>query len=60
MDEESIDESVLKKTGFLLVDYRIEGLTTVSPKLEYNQPIERPSPQIPEQELQECFTRLDD
>lgn len=60
MDEESIDESVLKKTGFSLVDYRIEGLTTVSPKLEYNQPIERPSPQIPEQELKGCFTRLDD
>ena len=60
MDEESIDESVLKKTGFLLVDYKIEGLTTVSPKLEYNQPIERPSPQISEQELKECFARLGD
>lgn len=30
----------------VLVDYQIEGLTTVSPKLEYNKPIYRPTPEL--------------
>ena len=58
MSADSLDNTVLCRSGFSLVDYRIENLTTVSPKLEYNQPIERPSPQIPDQELEECFMRL--
>jgi acetolactate synthase-1/2/3 large subunit len=40
----------LGKSGCLF-DYRIEGLTTVSPKLEYNQPIYNPSPYLPKDEL---------
>ena len=58
MNAVTIDSSVLCKPGFSLIDYQIDGLTTVSPKLEYNQPIERPSPQISDQELNECFMQL--
>jgi acetolactate synthase-1/2/3 large subunit len=34
-----------------IIEYIIEGQTTVSPKLEYNNPIERVSPLLPEDEL---------
>jgi acetolactate synthase I/II/III large subunit len=34
-----------------VVELRIDGLTTVSPKLEFDMPIERPSPQLSEAEL---------
>ena len=34
----------------LFYEYQIDGLTTVSPKLEYNRPINQPSPQIDENE----------
>ena len=33
-----------------VVEMVIDGATTVSPKLEYNQPIDRPSPLLPEEE----------
>ena len=33
-----------------LIEYRINGLTTVCPKLEYNKPIEMPIPLLPERE----------
>lgn len=36
-----------------IIEYAIIGLTTVSPKLEYNKPIDRPSPELPENELKE-------
>lgn len=38
-----------------IVDYQIEGLTTVSPKLEYNQPIYNTSPYLDAQELQDII-----
>lgn len=34
----------------IFYNYQIDGLTTVSPKLEYNRPINQPSPQIEENE----------
>jgi len=34
----------------IFYEYQIEDLTTVSPKLEYNRPINQPSPQINENE----------
>jgi acetolactate synthase-1/2/3 large subunit len=40
-----------------LVNYLVRGLTTVSPKLEYNKPIDRPSPQLPETEYN-CIAKL--
>ena len=33
-----------------IIEYRIDGLTTVSPKLEYNKPIQMPIPLLPEEE----------
>lgn len=38
-------------TKFCIVEYIIDGLTTVSPKLEYNKPIEQPTPVLPPDEL---------
>ena len=35
----------------VLINYKISGLTTVSPKLEYNKPINMPSPQLSVEEL---------
>lgn len=40
---------------FCIVEYSIDGLTTVSPKLEYNKPIEQPTPMLPEEELEEAL-----
>ena len=34
----------------IFYEYQIDDLTTVSPKLEYNRPINQPSPQINENE----------
>lgn len=39
-----------------IVEYVIEGLTTVSPKLEYNNPIELVSPLLPKEELSEFLS----
>jgi len=33
-----------------IIEYRTNGLTTVSPKLEYNKPIQMPIPLLPEEE----------
>ena len=33
-----------------VIEYLTEGITTVSPKLEYNKPIEMPMPQLPMEE----------
>lgn len=35
-----------------IVEYVVEGQTTVAPKLEYNKPIEMPLPSLPEEELE--------
>ena len=44
MDENNIDCSVFNKYKYCLLDYVVDGLTTVSPKLEVNKPIYQPSP----------------
>lgn len=50
MDEDSIDKEKLSSDGFSVIDYHIHGLTTVSPKLEFNKPIDMPLPSISEEE----------
>ena len=50
MDESKLTSDGLNDDGFCLIDYHIDGLTTVSPKLEYNKPIDRPIPLLPEEE----------
>lgn len=37
--------------GPLIIEYKINGLTEVCPKLEYNKPIYQPNPQLEESEL---------
>lgn len=51
----TICEQLLKamfKYRNIIVDYMIEGFTTVSPKLEYNQPIYNSSPYLPQDEIE--------
>lgn len=47
--KELLDE--IMKNRNCIIEYVIEGLTTVSPKLEYNNPIELVSPLLPKEEL---------
>lgn len=44
------------KLNNCVVECLIEGLTTVSPKLEYNKPIEKPIPLLPDDEFQDNMT----
>lgn len=41
-----------------MINYVVSGLTTVSPKLEYNKPIDKPSPQLPDDEYQSVMDSL--
>lgn len=43
-------EDTIQKAN--LIEYKIEGLTTVCPKLEYNKPIESPIPLLDEEEFE--------
>lgn len=56
MDEDKLEDyKCIKKIidNNVLVNYHIEGLTTVSPKLEYNKPIYMPLPLLEFNELRE-------
>lgn len=44
--------------GPRMVNYVVKGLTTVSPKLEYNKPIDKPSPQLPDDEYQKVMDSI--
>lgn len=56
ISENDLDNQELLLAIFLkrhcLIEYLIEGNTEVSPKLEYNKPIEKPLPLLSEEELQ--------
>lgn len=41
-----------------MINYVVKGLTTVSPKLEYNKPIDKPSPQLPDDEYKSVMDSL--
>ena len=41
-----------------MINYVVKGLTTVSPKLEYNKPIDKPSPQLPDDEYKSVMESL--
>lgn len=47
-----------RSEGPRLFDYVIDGLTTVNPKLEFNMPIDKPSPCLPEEEHREVMNLL--
>lgn len=44
--------------GPWMINYVVKGLTTVSPKLEYNKPIDKPTPQLPTDEYQSVMESL--
>ena len=58
MTEKSLDDMNLNSSDPVLINYIVDGLTTVSPKLEFNKPIDMPSPQLPDEEYQSCFYSL--
>ena len=58
MTEKSLDGMNQNSSAPVLINYIVDGLTTVSPKLEYNKPIDMPSPQLPDEEYQSCFDSL--
>lgn len=51
-DEEKVKQTISASN---LIEVRIDGLTTVSPKLEYNKPIECPIPLLDEDEMKEAL-----
>jgi acetolactate synthase I/II/III large subunit len=57
ISEKDLSNDVLMNEIFFsrncIIEYLIEGLTTVCPKLEYNKPIEMPLPLLPDLELSE-------
>lgn len=59
MNESSIDVDILSMDGLALIDYRIIGLTTVCPKLEFDKPIEKPLPLLSDKEYQAINSRLE-
>lgn len=51
-DDEKVKQTISASN---LIEVRIDGLTTVSPKLEYNKPIESPIPLLDEDEMKEAL-----
>ena len=49
-------EAILKKAN--LIEYKIDGLTTVCPKLEYNKPIESPIPSLSKEEMKDIIFKI--
>ena len=52
-EKDLINEELLNKifaSKSCIIEYLTDGMTTVSPKLEYNRPIEMPLPLLPEEE----------
>ncbi len=62
ISEKELEDKALLEAIFssrnAIIEYAIAGLTTVSPKLEYNKPIDKPTPQLPEEEYEEIKRRL--
>lgn len=63
MNMETVDDEKLwddiRKVRNCIVEYYIEGLTSVFPKLEFDKPIFNLTPLLPEQELSEAFWKVD-
>lgn len=51
-DLDDARSAAIRSARNCLVECVLDGLTTVSPKLEYDQPIDRPSPALPQEEYQ--------
>lgn len=55
LTEKTLDGIDLNSSQPILVNYKVSGLTTVSPKLEYNKQIDMPSPQLSEEEYHKAM-----
>lgn len=55
MDDGHFNCEELDSNSFCLVNYCIKGLTTVCPKLEYNKPIDKPIPLLPDEEYNNIY-----
>ena len=42
----------------ILINYKVDGLTTVSPKLEYNEPIYNPTPQLQDENFYRLYNEM--
>ena len=51
-------KNMFKSDTPMFVNCIIDELTTVSPKLEYNKPIEQPSPNLPEDEFNDVMSLI--
>ena len=49
-------EAIFKNAN--LIEYKIDGLTTVCPKLEYNKPIESPIPSLSKEEMKDIIFKV--
>ena len=58
LTEEELEGIKIQGYNPILINYKVEGFTTVSPKLEYNKPIDMPSPQLSDSEYQKAFAGL--
>lgn len=62
LNSETLTDVVLntdfKSHANSIIEYAIDGLTTVSPKLEYNQPIYNPTPFLPTEEIQNTILEI--
>lgn len=51
LDDEELKRKIVNCHN-CIIEYVVEGLTTVSPKLEYDKPISQPTPQLPNEEYE--------
>ncbi len=58
LTEEELEGIKIQGYNPILINYKVEGFTTVSPKLEYNKPIDMPSPHLSDSEYQKAFAGL--
>ena len=61
-ENDLVNENLMKnifETRNCIIEYVINGLTSVSPKLEYNRPIEQPMPILSDEELKAMMFKLE-
>jgi acetolactate synthase-1/2/3 large subunit len=57
LDNKEYIENIFSKIN-AVVEFKINGLTSVYPKLEFNQPIYNPIPYLPEEELKGLISKI--
>lgn len=55
LSNKELMKRIFDNTTPCIIEYMTEGLTTVSPKLEYDSPIWNPSPKLEKEELEEVL-----